>query len=365
MDDFLEEENKKQKKFILIFFLVSILFHILLGIVLYIIPKFAKGPQIAKEESQVVWVKPEMMSPAQIADIEKPPVEKRPQKAKFVGQYDSSPEQETVAKPKPKPKVIQENPNSSDQPEMTKASKPSKPTEAQKPAVEKPEKKLVKLPPKEESPKEDKQETPKEEKKVAKKENPPEEKTDIKPDNSIPKDLSDLSLKPEDVFKPSKQAKNDVTKPSNSSSPRDLSFKSAGSGLSMGRASAPDLFAHDYYPDYKIGGKTYLNVMKLQDVSYFVRMKRILKMRWNPISSVERALMSNQISAGKIECVVGVALDASGSIADLFVIRSSGVGAYDQEALQTIRDSSPFSAPPDQFMKDGQLRMSWTFTVYL
>lgn len=359
MDDFLEEQNKKQKKFILIFFLVSILFHLLLGFFLYILPKFAKGPQIAKEENQVVWVTPEMM-PAQIADIEKPPVEKRPEKAKFVGQYDSSPKEEVVARPKPKPKVIQENPNSSDQPEkMAKASKPTKPSQEQKPV---PEKKVAKEIP-QETPKPEKQETPKEEK-VAKKEKPAPEKSDIKPDNSIPKDLSDLSLKPEDVFKPSKTAKNDSSKAS-SAPPKDLSFRSAGSGLSMGRASSPDLFAHDYFPDYKIGGKTYLNVMKLQDVSYFVRMKRILKMRWNPVPSVERALMSNQISTGKIECVVGLALDPSGSIAELFIIRSSGFGSYDQEAIQTIRDSSPFSAPPEQFMKDGQLRMSWTFTVYL
>ena len=68
---------------------------------------------------------------------------------------------------------------------------------------------------------------------------------------------------------------------------------------------------------------------------------------------------------GKIECVIGVSLDASGKIAELFVIRSSGMGGYDEEALQTLRDSSPFSSPPSEFMKSGQLRMSWTFTVYL
>lgn len=348
--DYLEEENQKRKRFILFFFLISIFFHILLGFVLYILPKFVKGPEIAKQESEVLWVTPEMMAPAEIADIEKPKMEQRPQKAKFAGQYDSAVKEEVVARPKPKPKVIKENPDSSEEPEKTaKASKPAKSSEVQKPIpekVEKPQKTKHSTP----------EETP-EEKPVAKQKSPPENKTEIKADKSLPKDLSDFALKPEDVFKSSKAEKSPAP-------PKDLSFKSAGSGLSVGRASSPDLFAHDYYPDYKVGGKTYLNVMKLQDVSYFVRMKRILKMRWNPVPSVQRALM-NRLTAGKVECVLGLALTPSGSIAELFVIRSSGVGGYDQEALQTIRDSSPFSSPPEQFIKDGQLRMSWTFTVYL
>ncbi len=332
--DYLEEENQKRKRFILFFFLISILLHGFLGLVLYIIPKFVKGPDVAKQESQVVWVTPEISNPTEIADIEKPKTEQRPPKAKFVGQYDSSPKEEVVARPKPKPKVIQENPDSSEEPE--KVAKASKASEVQKPVPEKVAEKIKKEPI-----------TP--------------QATAVEGATQTPgKDLSDFSLKPEDVFKPTKVAKND-----SASSPKDLSFKSAGSGLSVGRSSASDLFMHDYYPDYKIGGKTYLNVMKLQDVGYFVRMKRILKMRWNPVPSVERYLMSNRLTMGKIECVVGVSLNSSGNIAELFMIRSSGIGAYDQEALQTLKDSSPFASPPEQFLKDGQLHMSWTFTVYL
>ncbi len=346
--DYLEEEKQKRKRFILLFFLISILFHTLLGFVLYILPKFVKGPEIAKQETEVLWVSPEMLPP-EIADIEKPKIEQRPQKAKFAGQYDSSVKEEVVARSKTKPKVIKENPDSSEEPEKTaKASKPAKTSPSQKSSQEKP--KPVAKADSEQKDQEDK---------VVKKESP-NPKTEVKSDKSIPKDLHDFSLKPEDVFKTAK-----VEKKSEASSPKDLSFKSAGSGLSLGRSSAPDLFAHDYYPDYKIGGKTYLNVMKMQDVGYFVRMKRILKMRWNPVPSVQRALMANRLSMGKIECVVGLSLSPSGSISELFVIRSSGVGGYDQEALQTIRDSSPFSSPPEQFLKDGQLHMSWTFTVYL
>ncbi len=329
--DNLEEENKKQKKIILFFFLISILFHGLLVLFFYVVPKYAKTPEVPKE-TQVLWVDPQLPKNFDIADIERPPVEKRPTKAKFVGQYDSSPPEEIVARPKPKPKIMKENPFSSVEPEKV-ASKSAKSQEAQKASEEKIEKKVVK--------KENPSKTPKAVEGEAATQAPV-------------KDFSDFSLKPEDV-KP----------PSSHSSPKDFSFKSSGSGLSLGRPTSPDLFAHDYYPDYKIGGKTYLNVMKLQDVSYFVRMKRILKMRWNPVPPIERYMMSNRLTAGKVECVVGLSLDSTGNIAEMFMIRSSGLGAYDQEAVQTIRDSSPFAAPPSDYVKDGRLNMSWTFTVYL
>lgn len=356
--DFLEEQNEKRRRFILLFILISLLLHIVVGTLLYVVPKIAKGPNIPKQETEVFWVTPEVLNPAEIADIEKPKNEQRPQKARFAGQYDSAVKEELIAKPKPKPKVIQENPDSSEEMEKpAKASKAAQASQAQKPQKQA---KAVKVAPAAENPApEEKAEEKPAPKPIVKKE-PLVEKSPLKPDNS-PRDLKDFNLRAEDVYK-TKPSKNEQ---SASAPPRDLSLKSAGSGLSLGRMNSPDMFAHDYYPDYKLGGKTYLNVMKMQDLSYIVRMKRILKMRWNPVPPVERYLMSNRITMGKIECVVGLGLDSSGKVSELFVIRSSGVGGYDQEALQTIRDSSPFSAPPDQYVKDGQFRMSWTFTVYL
>lgn len=357
--DYLEEENRKRKRFILFFALISIFFHGALVLLLYVFPEYMRGPNLPTPEEEVVWVSPEVLSPAQIADIERPKVEQRPEKARFAGQYDSAVKEESVARPKPPPKVLKENPDSSEE-KPSKSSKPSDPSGAQKPVkAQKVAKK--KAPPAEQIPQaEDKPEQSPAEKPITRKE-PPVEKSPVKYDNEIPKEARDFNLRAEDVYKtkPTKE------KQASSTPPRDLSLRNAGSGLSMGRATSPDMFAHDYYPDYKVGGKTYLNVMKLQDVGYFVRMKRILKMRWNPVPPVERYMMSNRITMGKIDCVMALGLDASGNINELFVIRSSGVPGYDQEAMQTIRDSSPFASPPDQYLKDGQLRMSWTFTVYL
>ncbi len=124
--------------------------------------------------------------------------------------------------------------------------------------------------------------------------------------------------------------------------------------------------ADDFYPDFKRGKRTYLNVLRFPDVQYFVRLKRVFKLTFNPLAPLKEAYFANQISRGRIETVLGASLDAGGNLAELFIFKSSGIERYDQEALRTIKASSPFSTPPAKLLdKEGLLRMSWTFTVYL
>lgn len=120
----------------------------------------------------------------------------------------------------------------------------------------------------------------------------------------------------------------------------------------------------DYYPNYSYGNHTYLNVLRYPDIEYFVRLKRAFKQTWNPIPSVQQYFMSGGERKNSIAVVMAVSVDAQGNMPELFVLRASGSGAYDQEALRTIRANSPFSAPPEKLLKNGLLRMSWTFIVY-
>ncbi len=315
----MNEKTQRHPLFWIFFFILfSLLLHSLIGFIVHWLPSYTSRITEKKEETKVVWIKPEVISPPkEIADIEKPLVEKKPNQSRFTGQYNSSVKEEMVARPKPKPKVIKENPSSTDSPKQkfTKNSFPKSTSPQPIAPVEKPE----------------------------------ESK-----ENSEKSITPDLSLKPRDLLPKEEKPAPKTPDPSPS-----------GTGLTLGRPSAPDLFQHDYYPDYKVGGKTYLNVEKMGDAAYIAKMKRILKMRWSPIASVRNYLTINRVSIGKIECVLGVEMDESGKIANLIVIRSSGVPGYDQEALQTFRDSSPFSTPPYEYLKEGAFRMSWTFTVYL
>ena len=129
---------------------------------------------------------------------------------------------------------------------------------------------------------------------------------------------------------------------------------------SLGSASP-----EDFYPDYQRGSHTYLNVLRFPDVQYFVRLKRIFKLAWNPESALRQAMVTSRIARGNLEVVLGVSVDPSGELAELFLFKSSGVKEYDDEALRTVRASSPFAKPPGKLLAgDNLLRMSWAFTVY-
>lgn len=123
--------------------------------------------------------------------------------------------------------------------------------------------------------------------------------------------------------------------------------------------------SEDYYPNYNFGAHTYVNVLRYPDVEYFVRLKRAFKQTWNPVPAVQQYFASGGAKANSIAVVLAVSVDPSGNMSELFVLKSSGSGQYDQEALRTVRANAPFSAPPQNILKNNLLRMSWTFVVYL
>lgn len=133
------------------------------------------------------------------------------------------------------------------------------------------------------------------------------------------------------------------------------------SGMS---ADSEAYLPEDYYPNYNYGAHTYLNVLKYPDVEYFVRLKRAFKQTWSPMSAVQQYIASGG-RRDTIAVVLAVSVDPSGNMSELFVLRGSGNAGYDQEALRTVRANAPFSAPPEKLLKEGLLRMSWTFIVYM
>lgn len=133
------------------------------------------------------------------------------------------------------------------------------------------------------------------------------------------------------------------------------------SGMS---ADSEAYLPEDYYPNYNYGAHTYLNVLKYPDVEYFVRLKRAFKQTWSPMSAVQQYMASGG-RQNTIAVVLALSVDPSGNMSELFVLRGSGSAGYDQEALRTVRANAPFSAPPEKLLKDGLLRMSWTFIVYM
>lgn len=140
----------------------------------------------------------------------------------------------------------------------------------------------------------------------------------------------------------------------------DLSSESRTKGDAAAKA------LEDFYPDYSIGSRTYLNVLRYPEVEYFVRMKKQFKMTFDPAPALRSHFSINRVTQGSIDVVLAVSVAKDGSLSELFILKSSGITTYDQEALRTVGASAPFATPPDKFLEDdGHLRMSWTFTVYL
>ncbi len=341
-------DQEKITRRLILFIVFSILLHIVLAFFFYKIhrPKQAILPPETKQE--VVWIKPEDLVPQvpivsgknlPIADIAKPKVEKVPEKAHFASQYNSSVKEETVS-----PQLKK---NASLKKETADEGPKGRPSEGEP------------LPKKSEKVAKASKQLPEEE--IADK--PPEEK---KPEKEI--SLSDLSLKPTDYqdFIPKEKTSKSLDKKVASKQPTSEATPYTPPVIGKPGSLDEGSFVNDFFPNIKIGGKTYLNTAAFPDVQYFTQLKRIFRLRFNPLSPLRQHFAGNRVVTGKVNVSMAVVVGRDGQLKELFVIKSSGIAGYDSEALRTIRQSAPFSAPPTKVMdKDGVLRMSWNFITYL
>ena len=294
------------------YILASILVHLLLLLFIphAIIPaKFDEKPVEVYAVSPVEEKAVEK-SASRIADIPKPAVEQRPDSAKFLGMYDSTVTQEQVGLSRKQGEGGQGGKF------KTKIGGPvEKQSPAQKPA--------------------------------------PEKSSAQKPAKPRLSSGDRLYAFNKDIFE---------EKPQQQSEQRQRKAVEDADNPAPGSQGALD----DFYPDYRRGEHTYLNVLRYPGVEYFVRMKRAFKVAFNPEPALRDFFSHNLMKRGSVDVVLGVSVGRDGNLSELFIFRSSGIPAYDEESLRTVRVSSPFESPPDKFLsKDGQLRMTWTFTVYL
>jgi TonB family protein len=104
----------------------------------------------------------------------------------------------------------------------------------------------------------------------------------------------------------------------------------------------------------------------MPNVQYFTQLKRIFRMSFSPERPLIAHFRYNRVVVGTVNVTMAMEVGSSGNLNKLFVVKSSGIPGYDEEALRTVRASSPFAAPPQAIMgKDGVLRMTWHFTTYL
>lgn len=340
----MDPREKKTFWRILLFILGSLLLHALFFVPLglFSLWNILKRPPLAFQEprkSEVVWVNPQPPTPlpanarapaGELVDIAKPQEEKVPDRARYISQYNSSVKEETVAKKLPRKARV--DAETSERDGNRGSQKPAPQVAAKPPSAP------------ERGDRETQEASPK----------PPARDLSYEDLKLKPTDFSDLMPKEDKkvAMKEREGAAREGLRP-------DLNPK-------VGMPGPGDEFVHDFMPNLKIGDKTYLNAMAFPDVQYFTRLKRIFRLRFNPGPPLRGYFAGNRVVSGSVNVTMAVTVAANGQLKDLFVVKSSGIPSYDAEALRTVRESSPFSAPPAKIMdKDGTLRMSWSFVTYL
>ncbi|PZR12686.1 MAG: hypothetical protein DI536_13990 [Archangium gephyra] len=113
--------------------------------------------------------------------------------------------------------------------------------------------------------------------------------------------------------------------------------------------------------DVPEGDGTYLNTREFRYASFFNRVKQAISAKWDPSGR----LRAKNRSIGYVArtTVMNISLRPDGSIADLFVARSSGMEELDVEAMNAVQRAGPFANPPAALVRDGYISFSFTFQV--
>jgi TonB family protein len=104
------------------------------------------------------------------------------------------------------------------------------------------------------------------------------------------------------------------------------------------------------------GESTILNAREFKYATYFNRVYRGIGAQWDP----ERAyqLRDPALSLYPIQdrrTVVYLKLDENGAVKELRLVKGSGLGFLDQEAMRAIRAAAPFPNPPAAIVHDGEI----------
>lgn len=121
----------------------------------------------------------------------------------------------------------------------------------------------------------------------------------------------------------------------------------------------------DHLDDVAEGEQTALNAKQWKFASFFNRAKRQVAQNWNP-NRVIAAKDPTGKSLGVKDriTVLRITLDGTGHLTDVHVVKTSGVGELDEEAMRAFRAAEPFPNPPPALV-DPSGKISFLFHFHL
>jgi len=120
----------------------------------------------------------------------------------------------------------------------------------------------------------------------------------------------------------------------------------------------------DHLDDVASGDETALNAKRWVHASFFNRLKRQVAQNWDPASVWRRRDPNGQVYGYKTRITeVRVALTAKGELAKIVVVSPSGVSELDDEAMRAFKAAAPFPNPPKELASDDGL-ITFAFSFY-
>ncbi len=133
----------------------------------------------------------------------------------------------------------------------------------------------------------------------------------------------------------------------------------------MGELSPGSRGSDDYLPELPIGDDLSLNAREFRYWSFFQRVKEALRQRWDPAGKLRVRDPWGKVHGVRDRVtVLAVSLDRQGRLHELRMVRTSGIGFLDDEAMRAFRSAEAFpNVPAGLVDPDGMVRFRFAFAV--
>ncbi|MBR6422090.1 energy transducer TonB [bacterium] len=123
--------------------------------------------------------------------------------------------------------------------------------------------------------------------------------------------------------------------------------------------------SNDFLEDVRKGNETYLNTQKFAYAAYFNKMKQAISRNWSPGTAIIVNDPTGRMYGRKDRFTkLQVFISAQGKLVKAKVITSCGVDFLDREAINAFKMAAPFAPPPEILLnEDKQLEIRFGFMV--
>ncbi len=124
---------------------------------------------------------------------------------------------------------------------------------------------------------------------------------------------------------------------------------------------------NDYIEEIPLGDMTQLNTTEYKYYGFFYRIRQKLEQHWgkslkektSKLYKSGRQLAANQDKITALQVV----LNSEGKIVNVIVKGTSGVTELDEAAIESFQKAGPFPNPPAGLLVDGEALIEWGFVV--